>query len=85
MSLDAKYILRYEIQPYSSPTPMSKDIEYLQNKYGGDFIQMGSEYDLYWEKPKYTLLQEELKQLYADQILEYKDCDEWVDITKLNK
>ena len=81
MSLDARYILRYDCQSYVAPTPMAKDIEFLKKEYGGEFIEIGWEYDLFWDKPKYTLLSEEIKKLHADQILEYRDCDMWRDIT----
>lgn len=61
---------------------MDKDIKFLKNKYGGEFVKIGWEFDIFWEKPKYTLLQEDIKQLLADQILEYRDCDKWREITK---
>jgi hypothetical protein len=81
MSLDARYILKYDCQSYLSPTPMELDKKFLFEKYGGEFMEIGWEYDLFWEKPKYTLLAEEIKKLHADQILEYRDCDKWRDIT----
>jgi hypothetical protein len=76
VSLDANYILVYEILPYIPPTPMQKDINYLKEKYGGVFETI-SEGSIYWEKPKYTLPLEEISNLMADQILERKDCELW--------
>ena len=76
MSLDANYILFYENFDYSNPTPMQRDKEYLENKFGGCFFEFGC-YLIYWEKPKYTLLKEEIKNLLAHQILEKKDGELW--------
>ena len=81
MSLDARYILRYDCHSYLSPTPMDKDKEYLINKYGGELVPIGWEYDLFYEKPKHLLLPEDIKNLLADQVLEYRDCEQWEDIT----
>lgn len=80
MSLDARYILHYECQSYIKPTPMEKDIAYLKEKFGGDFIEIGWEFDIFWDKPKYTLLEEDLKPLYADQVLECRDGGIWKDL-----
>ena len=77
MSLDARYILSYDCLPYVTPTPMQKDKMYLLEKYGGEFIEIGWEYDIFWNKPKYTLLPEDLKVLLADQVLEKRDCEYW--------
>lgn len=76
MSLDARYIFSYDALCYVEPTPMERDIYYLKEKYGGEFIYIGNE-TIFWDKPKYTLDQDELKILYADQILERKDCELW--------
>lgn len=76
MSTDATYILSYDALDYLCPTPMQKDINYLKEKYGGYFERIGH-HDTYWEKPKHTLLQEEIDSLYADAVLEKKSCDQW--------
>lgn len=39
MSYDARYIFVYDDLGYLPPTPMEKDIEYLKEKYGGEFIR----------------------------------------------
>jgi hypothetical protein len=76
MSLDANYILVYDNLPYAIPTPMEKDIQYLRDKFGGEFIYIDST-SIFWEKPKYTLLMDEYSKLHADQILERRDCELW--------
>ncbi len=77
MSLDANYILSYDHQGYVEPTPMQRDMEYLEKEYGGAFTVFDDGYSIFWEKPKYTLLPEELKKLMADQVLEKRDCEMW--------
>ncbi len=77
MSLDANYILSYERLPYKEPTPMQKDVEYLKEKFGGEFIFFDYGSSIFWIKPKYTLCPEEFENLMADQILEKKDCELW--------
>lgn len=77
MSLDARYLLVYEALYYISPTPIEKDIKYLKNKYGGEFYDIDGRFSIYWDKPKYTLPEEEYDKLHADQILERKDCELW--------
>jgi len=77
VSLDANYILSYYINDYVYPPPMKKDIDYLRDKYGGSFLYFNNGYSIYWEKPKYTLPFHEYKELFADQILEKKDCELW--------
>jgi hypothetical protein len=76
MSLDANYLLVYDNLPYVAPTPIEKDINYLKEEYGGEFIKITST-TIYWAKPKYTLPPEELIKLNADQVLERKDCELW--------
>jgi hypothetical protein len=76
MSTDAHYIFCYEELPYVKPTPMEKDIIYLKENHGG-FFQNITETTIYWEKPKYTLMDNEFKNLMADQILERRDCELW--------
>jgi hypothetical protein len=86
MSLDARYILKYDTQNYKEPTPMSKDIKYLTEKYGGELQEINWKYDLFYEKPKYTLLEEDIEELKADQVLESLGGDNWQDISyKLKK
>lgn len=82
MSLDARYILHYDCQSYIPPTPMEKDIEYLEKNFGGKVEKIGWEFDLFYDKPKHTLLQKEIDELYADQVLECLDCDIWRVIKK---
>ena len=77
MSLDAQYLLAYDCLPYAKPTPMEKDIEFLENEYGGKVEYLTSD-TLFWDKPKYTLHEDDLKKLKADQIMERKDCELWV-------
>lgn len=76
MSLDARYILVYDNFPYLEPTPMVIDIKFLQDKYGGkaEFIECST---VFWDKPKYTLSQDDITNLLADQILERKDGELW--------
>jgi hypothetical protein len=76
MSLDANYLLCYDNLGYISPTPMEKDTTYLKEKYGGEFHFI-TDTNIYWSKPKYTLLPDEIESLMADQVLERKDCELW--------
>lgn len=76
MSLDARYLLVYDDLPYRSPTPMDKDIAYLAEEYGGEFTTIRYT-NIFWDKPKYTLLPDKVKNLLADQILERKDGELW--------
>lgn len=73
MSLDAEYILDYECFSYVDPSPMSIDKKFLEDKYGGKVVYV-QEHILYWEKPKYLLLDEDFKLLIADRIFEKIDC-----------
>lgn len=78
MSVDAVYILVYEPNNYLSPTPMEKDRQYLLEKWGGEFEEIGgSAFNIFWRKPKYRIYLHELKNLMADQILERVDCELW--------
>lgn len=77
MSLDASYILVYDALGYGEPTPMKRDMEYLKNKHGGEFDIFDGGYSIFWWKPKYTLLDEDIQDLMADQILERRDCERW--------
>lgn len=87
MSADGRYILKYDVQDYKEPTPMQKDIKYLTEKYGGKIHQMYddinylAEYELFYEKPKYKLIPEDIQELKADQILESVQGENWEDIT----
>lgn len=76
MSLDANYLLVYDNLSYASPTPMAKDIEYLETLHGGhfEFVQATT---VYWEKPKYRLHPNEVQCLLADQVIERLDCERW--------
>lgn len=76
MSLDARYLLVYETLGYVGETPMEKDIHYLQSNYGGSFEYVDCT-SVFWDKPKYILLPNELEKLYADQILERRDGELW--------
>lgn len=76
MSTDGDYIFAYEALPYLEPTPSQKDIEYLKEKYGGEFQRFGCG-NVFWEKPKYTLLNSDIENLNADQIFERKTCEMW--------
>ena len=76
MSLDARYIFVYDNLHYIQPSPMRKDISYLAQKYGGTFEHVETT-TIYWGKPKYTLLPEDILSLHADQILERQDCELW--------
>ncbi len=75
MSLDAEYIFHYDSLPINYKDMMNKDINYLKDKYGGCFVEFSTNF--YWEKPKYTLLPEEIKNLHSDQILQKKDMELW--------
>ena len=72
MSIDAVYIFEYDCLPYLKPTPMERDTNYLKQKYGCDFVVI-DKYILYWDMPKYRLLDEDYKNLTADNILEKTD------------
>jgi hypothetical protein len=76
MSTDGRYMLVYENLGYLKPTPMEKDEEYLKEKYGGEFTKIQCS-TIFWDKPKYLLPHEELKNLHAVQILERQDCELW--------
>ncbi len=76
MSLDARYLLVYDDLGYISPTPPEKDIQYLEEKYGGKVIHLEG-HTYFWDKPKHTLLDEEIKNLHADQVIERRDCELW--------
>lgn len=76
MSTDAKYLLVYDMLPYASPSPMEKDIAYLEEKYGGKIIHLEG-YTYFWDKPKHTLLEEEIEKLHADQVIERQDDLLW--------
>lgn len=76
MSLDARYILKYDILPYVAPTPQDKDKKYLEEKYGGEVVKFDNYESYYYDKPKYTLLPEDLDALRADQVLECTDNDD---------
>jgi hypothetical protein len=76
MSTDAVYILAYDNQSYIEPTPMDRDMEYLEEKYGG-YFEAFSHCSLYWIKPKYLLPLDELCKLMADQVIERRDCELW--------
>lgn len=76
MSLDARYILAYENLGYVEPTPMDIDKKFLEDKYGGK-VEFVESCTLYWDKPKYTLSEEDIGNLLADQILERRDCELW--------
>lgn len=75
MSNDAAYLLAYDVQPYVQPSPMRKDKEYLMEEHGGEVIELHHGYLLYWEKPKYLLIPDEIKNLLADQIFERQDSE----------
>lgn len=78
MSLDASYILVYDVLSYIMPTPVDQDILFLDKEYGGYFKRFNHGYSIYWEKPKYCLSADEIQKLNADQVLERKDCERWV-------
>jgi hypothetical protein len=77
MSLDARYILKYENLPYLSPTPQEKDKLFLEKTYGGEVIKFDIYESYYYKKPKYVLMSEDVEKLLADQILECQDCSFW--------
>lgn len=77
MSLDARYILSYDNLPYVETSPIVKDMSYLNDKFGGEFIIFDSGNSVFWDKPKYTLSPEDIENLMADQVLEKKDCELW--------
>ena len=85
MSLDARYILQYDTQAYIPPTPMDKDKNFLESEYGGECVQIGSEFTVFWDKPKYTLLPEDVEKLMADQVLELLDGGIWKRVDKNGK
>lgn len=77
MSLDARYILVYDSLYDEKTHPRHKDIKFLEEKYGGEFVIFDNGNSVFWDKPKHTLLPEEIKRLNADQVLEKKDCELW--------
>lgn len=77
MSLDASYILVYDVLGYVEPHPAHIDYLYLYEEYGGYFNFFNHGYSVYWEKPKYLLPREDLEKLLADQVLERKDGERW--------
>lgn len=76
MSTDAQYILCYYNLGYLDPTPMKLDVDLLKEKYGGYFETI-TKTTIFWDKPKHTLLTEEIRKLHADQVLERKSCELW--------
>ena len=76
MSSDSYYLLSYDIQSYTEPTPQKKDIRFLEENYGGKCERV-TEYLTYWEKPKYCLLPEVIERLYAEQVIERINADIW--------
>lgn len=82
MSLDSRYILKYQTLPYAEPTPMQKDKEYLETKYGGEVVKFDIYESYYYDKPKYELDEEDIKQLKADQVLRCNDDDDTWHIIK---
>jgi len=75
MSTDAEYLLVYDSVYDEKDHPRHGDIQYLKEKYGGIFIQLGCS-TVYWDKPKHRLY-EEIEYLKAEQILERIQCEFW--------
>jgi len=81
MSTVGRYIFHYEPQPYRSPEPWVTDGDYLRQTHGGEVIPVGP-YDWFWEKPtRGALVQDEIRKLLADQVLESCDGNDWRDVT----
>jgi len=79
MSLDAEYIFSYE---FFDDLLREEDMAMLRDKYGGDFLKISHHCGgtIYWEKPKYTLLPEEINSLRAAQIFERLGAEDvWVE------
>lgn len=76
MSTDAQYLLVYDSVYEEKDHPKHRDIQYLKEEFGGDFINLDCS-TVYWDKPKHTLLPEQVKYLYAEQVLERIQCEFW--------
>lgn len=72
MSLDARYIFVYDSL---CDNLMEIDKCYLEQKYGGSLEELYGASSFFWDKPKYTLLDEEFKNLHCLQILEKTEDD----------
>lgn len=76
MSRDVNYILDYEVQSYTQPTPMELDKALiLEDKPGTTFMEMHYGFVIFCELPKYSLSHETLAQLKADRIFEKVNGD----------
>jgi len=72
MSTDGRYILNYEYQPYSAPTPMELDKQIIRNEVSDEieFIEFDHGHTIHFQMPKYTLLRDIIEKLKAERIFE---------------
>jgi len=80
MSLDSRYLLFYEPQPYTKPTPMDKDKELLKKQWAKGvvrFVDIDYGNTIFVDWPKHLMPDEIKKKLLADQVLERLDCEFW--------
>ena len=76
MSKDASYLLNYESQMYLEPTPMELDMNHILEKDPEASIkEMYSGFVLFVEMSKWSLGQETIDNLKADQIFVKYDGD----------
>jgi hypothetical protein len=83
MSRDGKYILSYEAQMYSSPTPMQLDrASVLEQHPGTEIMEFDDGLALHVVLPKYTLTQDFIGRLKADTVLESIDGQPYQQLRK---
>lgn len=74
MSRDGTYILSYEHQWYTHPTPMELDKDIIKSQSPEvEFNNLDNGFTIHFEMPKYTLLNSTRTKLKADVILESVD------------
>lgn len=82
MSRDGRYILSYEYQSYTSPTPMDKDkATVLSQEPNVRFVELDNGFTIYFEMPKYTLLRSTVDKLRADKVFEACDGDPYGEVS----
>lgn len=74
MSLDAKYILIYDL--HALPSACLSDAEWLYNTFGGQYVIFDNHHCLFWDKPKYKLLPDDISKLECSQLFECDDNSE---------
>lgn len=83
MSRDGRYILSYEYQPYTTPTPMELDKALVREQSPHvEFNDLDDTYTVHFQMPKYTLSHEIIARLKADKVLEAIDGDSYKELPR---